>query len=47
MSTKAEIREKLENERRSASCEKYKLSLREKAVVRYFFPHGQDVKQDK
>ena len=42
-----QIREKLENERRSASCEKYKLSLREKAVVRYFFPHGQDVKQDK
>ena len=42
-----QLREKLENKRRSESCEKYKLSLREKAVVRYFFSLGQDVKQDR
>ena len=42
-----ELRQKLENMRRSANYEKYKLSLREKAVVRYFFPNGQEVKQDK
>lgn len=41
------LREQLENERRSASCEKYKLSLREKAIVRYHFSLGQEVKQDK
>ena len=41
-----QLREKLENERRSASCEKYKLSLREKAIVRYHFSL-EDVKQGK
>ena len=36
------IREKFERQRRIDCCEKYKSELREKAVIRYFFPQGDE-----